>query len=504
MAALLTLEVLGGIAAVTLGAAVGAVVWRSRRRGGTASAAPAAAPDSQRDALTGLPSRARFEALLGDGLAASEKAGSDSCVLVAGVDGMRLVNDRHGTAFGDRLLVAVAARLRELCGPATPLARLDGDTFAVWLDAPREAGEKLAHRLCEAFATPLALNGQELSIGLSVGLAVAPEHGSNLRLLHRAAAAMHAVKRGGGGSHAVFDPRIEAEHGEEAMIARELQQAVVKRQLELFYQPRLDATSLNVSAVEALLRWRHPTLGLVSPARFIPIAERHGLIDSIGGWALDAALKQAGTWRAAGLRLRVAVNVSGRQFRKDDFATKLERALKSHGLPPEAIVCEIAESAAIEGTEATRQAFARLHKLGVGVSIDDFGASPAAIEALHGVPAHEVKLDRALVAGVARHDDARLAVANALQALRPLNLRLVAQGIETEAQRNLVVQLGCDELQGYLFAKPMSARAVAIWAADAAATLAQTFQSTAFKDTLPMEGRAAPQAFAQTRISLQR
>ncbi|WP_341889465.1 bifunctional diguanylate cyclase/phosphodiesterase [Variovorax sp. YR752] len=482
----------------------GAAAWALRARRAGAKAPAAAAQDTGQDSLTGLPSRVRFELMLQDGLTASERTGSDSCVLYLGVDGMRLVNERFGHPLGDRTLATVAARLRELCGPAMPLGRIGGDEFALWLNAPRDAGEKLANRLADAFAAPMTVDGRELAITLSVGLAVAPDHGGNLRLLNKAAAAMQSVKRSGGGSYAVFDPRIEAAHGEEATIARELQQAVVKRQLELFYQPRLDAATLQVSAVEALLRWRHPTLGLVSPARFIPIAERHGLIDSIGGWALDAALKQAGSWRAAGLKLRVAVNVSGRQFRQDDFAAKLERALKAHGLPADAVVCEIAEDAAIENTEATRRAFDKLHQLGVGIAIDDFGASAAAIAALHGVPAQELKLDRALLAHIARQPEARLAFANAVQAARSLKLRLVAQGIEAEPQRALAAQLGCDELQGYLFAKPMSARAVAIWAADAATTLAQTFKPSAFKDTLPMEGQRAPEGFAQTRISLRR
>ena len=496
---------LAAAAAGALAAAAAAVwAWRSRRgparQPGTASTA-----DNGQDPLTGLPTRVRFELMLQDGLTASERTGSDSCVLCIGVDGMRLVNERFGAPVGDRLLVAVAAKLREQCGAATPLGRLGGDEFALWLNAPRDAGEKLALRLVQAFAAPLRIEGREIGVTVSVGLAVAPDHGGNVRLLTKAAAAMQSVKRNGGDSHALFDPRIEAAHGEEASIARELQQAVVKRQLELFYQPRLDAATLQVSAVEALLRWRHPTLGLVSPARFIPIAERHGLIDSIGGWALDAALKQAGAWRAAGIKLRMAVNVSGRQFRQDDFATRLERALKAHGLPADAVVCEIAEDAAVENTEATRRAFDKLHKLGVGLAIDDFGASAAAIAALHDVPAQELKLDRALLAAVARQPEARLAFASAVQAARALNLRLVAQGVESEPQRALAAQLGCDELQGYLFAKPMSARAVAIWAADAATTLAQTFKPSAFKDTQPMAaGQPASEGFAQTRISLRR
>ena len=157
---------------------------------------------------------------------------------------------------------------------------------------------------------------------------------------------------------------------------------MVKRQLELFFQPRIDATTLQISAVEALLRWRHPTLGLVSPARFIPVAERHGLIETIGGWALDAALRQAAAWRAAGVKLRVAVNISGVQFRQDDFAHRLERGLKAHNVPAEGLLCELTQTAAMENTEATRRAFERLGRLGVEVSIDDFAAGDAGLAAL--------------------------------------------------------------------------------------------------------------------------
>jgi diguanylate cyclase (GGDEF)-like protein len=491
-----------GATGVVVAAAVGALAWR--RRTSPAPRPAAATADASQDALTGLLSRTRFEAVLQEQLLAHERAGSDGCLLYAGVDGFRLVVDDRGAPFGDRTLRAVAAKLRELCGAAVPLARIGGDEFALWLDAPREAGEKLAARLVDAFAAPLTLDGHELPLGLSVGLAIAPEHGSSPRLLGRAAAAMHSVKRSGGAAHAVFDPRIEAAQGEELLVARELQHAVVKRQLELFYQPRIDAATLQVTTVEALLRWRHPTLGLVSPARFIPVAERYGLIETIGGWVLDAALKQAAAWRGAGLRLRVSVNLSGVQFRQDDFAARLERGLKSHGVPADALCCELTQAVAMENTEATRQAFARLGKLGIAVSIDDFAAGAAGLAAVAHQPVRELKIDRATIAALAHSADARTMVESAVQAACALGLRVVAEGVETEAQRDIAVRLGCHELQGYLFARPMSARAVALWAADAPATLAQTFKPSAFKDTLPMDAHTAPQAFAQTRISLQR
>ena len=491
-------------AGVTVAAIVAAAVLRRRRPAPQAAAAvKAKAPTAAgQDVLPGLLPRERFEALLQERTMALEKAGRDGCLLTLGLDDLRLLRDDGGSPLADQALAAAATLLRQHVGASTPLARVDADTFAIWLDAPREAGEKLAVRLVDAFASPLQAAGRELHVGVSVGLAVAPEHGGGMRLLSRAAAAMQSVRRSGGHAHAVFDARIDASHNEELLIARELQHAVVKRQLELFFQPRIDATTLKVTAVEALLRWRHPNLGLVSPARFIPIAERHGLIETIGGWALDAALRQAAAWRQAGLTLRVAVNVSGVQFRQDDFAARLERGLKAHGIPADSLICELTQAVAMENTEATRQAFARLGKLGVPVSIDDFAAGAAGLAALSHQPVRELQIDRATVAALHRSVDARAMVESAVQAARELGLSVVAEGVETDAQRDVAVRLGCQQLQGFMIARPMSARAIVMWAADAPSTLAQTLQPNGFKDTLPMG--AAPAGFASTRISLQR
>jgi EAL domain-containing protein (putative c-di-GMP-specific phosphodiesterase class I) len=318
---------------------------------------------------------------------------------------------------------------------------------------------------------------------VSVGVALFPKHGGSVQLIQRAAAAMRAVKRSGGGSHALFDPRIETEQREELKIAQELRQAIARCELELVYQPKIDATSLQVTAVEALLRWKHPHLGMVSPARFIPIAEKHGLIESIGNWVLEAALDQAAAWRKAGLRMRVAINVSGFQMRQDDFARRLETGLRAHGLQPNRFTCEITESVAMEDTQVTRSAFDRLGKLGVHVSIDDFGTGHSSLATLRRLPAQELKIDRAFVADMATDPDARAIVEAVLTMARALGLRAVAEGVETPAQRDLLVQMGCDELQGYLFAKPMSARAIVLWAMDAPTSLAQTFRPSLFKDT---------------------
>lgn len=463
------------------GAAVGA--WAARRGQRTRPGAAAAQGPPTTTAVAAVVERERFLATLTEQAAAAASAGRALCLLSVGLDDLRLVNDRHGRAFGDQVLHAAAQRLRAQCGTAAPLARIDGDEFAVALAAPPEAAQALAQRLIEAFAEPLAAGPDQITVGVSIGIAVAPEHGSGAGLLSHAAAAMRAARRSGGGTHALFDPQIEAQQREEAAIARELRQAVARRELELVYQPKIDAASLQVTAVEALLRWRHPTLGLVSPLRFIPIAERHGLIEPIGNWVLESALGQAAVWRKAGLRMRVAINVSGFQMRQDDFAVKLDKGLRQYGLQPGRFTCEITESVAMEDTVVTRRAFARLAKIGVHVSIDDFGTGHSSLAALRRLPAQELKIDRSFVTGIEASEAARAIVRAVVQLARALNLKVVAEGVESEAQRDLLVRLGCNELQGYLFARPMSARAIAIWASDAPTTLAQSFRPSLFKET---------------------
>ena len=470
---------------VASGLAGAGVLWavRGRVRKGRAEAPHANAASPQTDAITGLMARAAFETELAQALDTERGADRTGALLYAGLDGFRLVNEGHGHAQGDKVLAAAARRLRELCGQRVPMCRMAGDEFAIWLNAGASTCDVMARRLAEALAGGVEVDGERFAAGISVGVALFPKHGSSAQLMARAAAAMRSVKRAGGGTHALFDPRVETEQREELKIAQDLRQAIARHELELVYQPKIDASSLQVTAVEALLRWKHPHLGMVSPARFIPIAEKHGLIGAIGNWVLEAALEQAASWRKAGMRMRVAINVSGYQMRQDNFARLLETGLRAHGLQPNRFTCEITESVAMEDTQVTRRALARLGKLGVHVSIDDFGTGHSSLATLRRLPAQELKIDRAFVVDMVKDADARAIVEAVLTMARTLGLRVVAEGVETTQQRDLLVQMGCDELQGYLFAKPMSARAIVLWAIDAPASLAQTFRPSLFKDT---------------------
>ena len=391
------------VAALLLALAGMAVAWRVGRKAHAGRAAVRDAAPAERDLLTGLPTRVQFETALQGGLAAAEKSGADSCVLYIGVDGFRLVHDNHGSALADKVLAEIAGRLRTQCGGSTPMCRVAGDEFAIWLNAPRDAGEKLAHQLTEDFARTFSVEGREISIGLSVGLAIAPEHGTSMRLVGKAAAAMRSVKRSGGSGHAVFDPRIEAEQGEEATIAHELQQAIAEdASWSSSTSPGSTPTTCRSPPSRRCCAGAIPTLGPGQPGALHPDRRTHGLIDSIGSWVLESALKQAAAWRGSGLRLRVAVNVSGFQFRQDDFAAKLERGLKAHGLPPDGDDLRDQPSWWRSRTPRRRgSAFVKLRASWACTcrSTTSAPARPASppLQRLH---AHELKIDRAAIAAI--------------------------------------------------------------------------------------------------------
>jgi diguanylate cyclase len=435
------------------------------------------------DALTGLPSRLGVAAALDNVLDHADADRRPLCVLYIGIDDFASVNGLHGHDAGDRLLVEVAARLKSMARAGAPLARIAGDEFLLAVPGGIDVGRQVAARVLERLSQPCTLGADELAVTCSIGIAEYPRDGARHGLTGCAMTAMRAAKQLGGGAHAEYDPRMGTDQREHNDLARDLRLAVEHGQLELFYQPKIDARTMQITAAEALLRWHHPQRGIVSPALFIPIAEQHRLICGIGNWVIDEATRQAALWRDIGLRMRVAVNVSGYQMRQDDFADRLAKALRMHRLQPGRFTCEITETVAMEDTTVTLATFERLRELGVHVSIDDFGTGHSSLAALRRLPAAELKIDRAFVSDLETSADARSIVAAVLQMARTLGLRAVAEGVETEAQRDHLVALGCDELQGFLFARPMSARALGLWAVDDTARRSAAFSPSLFKET---------------------
>jgi diguanylate cyclase (GGDEF)-like protein len=436
-----------------------------------------------RDTLTGLITRPELEAALDRAAHACDTGDRHLALLYVNLDNFRPVNDGYGLRVGDAVLVEVAKRLTACVGDKPWASRVGGDEFVLLIEGDQQHAGKVAERVLAALQTPLRVEALDLQLSASVGVAVYPEDGSRPKLIPHAALAMRTVKLGGGSGYARFDPSMAVDMRGQAELLQDLRSAVERNQLRLFYQPKIDALSLQVTGAEALLRWEHPSRGMVSPAIFIPMAERHGLIGRIGLWVINEACRQAAEWRDQGLRMRVAVNISGHQMRQDDFVQHIVAAMQKHNVQPQRLTCEITESVAMEDTIHTRDAFERLRRAGLHVSIDDFGTGHSSLAALRKLPAAELKIDRAFVTDLATSEQARGIAKAIVQMARALGLRVVAEGVETEVQRDLLVGMGCDEMQGYLFARPMSAAALALWADNDGTSGDPTFRASLFSST---------------------
>jgi EAL domain-containing protein (putative c-di-GMP-specific phosphodiesterase class I) len=323
----------------------------------------------------------------------------------------------------------------------------------------------LARRLIEALARPFEIAGRRIEISGSVGIVLYPDHGERNKLLAHADAAMHAAKRAGGGTYALFESHMDAGALEQMSLQNDLRHAVELGQLQLYYQPKVDVRRGQIRGVEALLRWNHPTRGLVGPGVFIPIAERFGLIGALGNWVIDEACRQMQAWADDGLRMRMAINLSVHQLREDDLVQRIAAALERHHIEPSQLLCEITESVAMDDIKATQGAFDGLAKIGVFLSIDDFGTGYSSLSYLRQLPARQLKIDRSFVADLEASNDARAIVSAVIELAHALGLRVVAEGVETAGQRAILTDLGCDELQGFFLARPMPSAALLAWSA---------------------------------------
>ena len=428
------------------------------------------------DPLTGLLSRLGLEAALRKAAMQAENQGMRVALLAIGLDGFRSVNDTFGHALGDSVLREVARKLIEHRASLEPLARttnhamarIGGDEFVLMLQGPldRPSLSRMAAHVLAALDGPINCGDQELRLSASIGVACFPEDGGASKLIARANAAMQAAKSAGGSAYMTFEPRMEDDARDRHELLRDLRQAIENKQLELFYQPKIDARSGQVTAAEALLRWHHPVRGTLTPDAFVPLAERHGLIGALGNWVIEDACRQARVWRERGLKMRMAINLSVFQMRQNDLVERIQAALKRHGVNPSRLTCEITESVAMEDTQVTQRTFERLGQAGIHLSIDDFGTGYSSLSYLRRLPATELKIDRSFVMDLDNNADARAIVDAVLKLAHAIGLKVVAEGVETMRQRDILLELGCDEFQGYLFARPMSARALMLWAVD--------------------------------------
>ena len=412
-----------------------------------------------RDALTGLPNRLGFERRLQEALQHQTQTGVAPSlgVLMVNLDGFKVVNDSLGAAAGDLLLRECASRLHALVRHDDVVARAAGDEFLMLCSGPLDAhsAELVARRAGEALARPFVLEGHEVTLSCSVGLALAPEHGAGLGLIACANAAMQAAKRAGGATHCFYEPGMGEDDTDSIDLQRDLRHALAEGQLLLHYQPKRHARTGAVRGVEALLRWKHPQRGMVSPGEFIPVAERFGLIGALGNWVIEEACRQIREWADHGLPLCVSINLSVHQLRQPDLEARIRAALLRHAVDPRMLVCEITESVAMENTAVSLRVFEQLAAIGVGVSIDDFGTGYSSLSYLRRLPATELKIDRSFVQDLDKSRDARAMVEAVVRLSHALDLKVVAEGVETPGQQQILQELGCDELQGFLFARPM-------------------------------------------------
>src|ERR1022692_4643138 len=408
------------------------------------------------DSLTGLPNRKLFCAQLEQALKRVRR-GERLAVLYLDVDHLKRVNDTLGHPAGDKLLKGVADRLRGCVRDIDLVARLSGDEFAIIqssLDRPSDAAA-LAKRAREAIHEPFDLDGHEVTVDISVGISIAPNDATDLNeLLKTADIALYEAKNTGRGTYCFYQTEMTERMQTRNKLERDLQNALTNGEFELFYQPVVSLEDNKIGSFEALLRWRHPERGLVSPTEFIPLAEETGLIVPLGEWVLRAACAEATNWPDD---IAVAVNVSAIQVTNKNLINVVVGSIASAGIPANRLILEITESAFLQNTFANLTTLKRLHELGVRFAMDDFGTGYSSLGYLTSFPFSKIKIDRSFITGLSDTNESRAIVRAVADLARNLSMSVTAEGVETDRQLEQVRLLGCSEMQGYLFSHPLPA-----------------------------------------------
>jgi diguanylate cyclase (GGDEF)-like protein len=424
------------------------------------------------DPLTGLPNRRVFRASI-EKISGSQSRTAEFAVLFLDLDRFKVINDTLGHRIGDILLIEVANRLQRSLQHGEVLARLGGDEFAIVMPsfASRASLATSARNIVETIALPYDIDGHRIRTTVSIGIAVGPRDGINADdLLMAADLALYAVKTTGRGTYCFYEHSMNEELNDRRQIETDLREAIEQHRLHLAYQPVIDLRRNAISGFEALARWDHPTLGVISPAVFIPIAEDSGLILQLGEWALREACTQAAQWPN---NLKVAVNLSPIQFSLPNLAEVVVRVLAETELEPHRLVLEITERLFISDTEKTLSVLHRLKSIGVGIAMDDFGTGYSSLSSLRSFPFDKIKIDRAFVVDLGENSQNSVIVQAVIIIARALGMTTVAEGVETATQQRLLAALGCDEVQGYLFSNAISSDRIpellASWGVDAKA-----------------------------------
>ena len=419
------------------------------------------------DSLTGLPNRGYFRQCLDTLLRTA--GGQGVSLLSLDLDGFKPVNDRYGHPVGDALLIAIGERLRAVVPPASMLARLGGDEFAISSSiCDRESMVEFCEQLLAKLREPFKVAGQEFAIGASIGIAFAPVDGNSTEeLIKNADAALYRAKREGRGTCRFFLKDMDRHLQDRMVLIQELREAQAKQQLNLVYQPFIDAQSGSFTGCEALLRWQHPLRGEVSPADFVPLAEESGLILPIGAWVIEAACAQAASWPAD---KRVSVNLSAVQLKDPGLPARIEAALGNANLAPGRLELEVTEAVFIDDADRALDVLRRIRDLGVRIALDDFGTGYSSLSYLRKFPFDRVKIDRSFVTEIETRRDSRVIVQSIHDIALGLGMTITAEGVETTGQALHLMKSGCHELQGFLFSRPRPQSDIAqVFAANAGA-----------------------------------
>jgi diguanylate cyclase len=431
------------------------------------------------DTLTGLANRAMLNDRLAQALAHSKRYGSSIAVLTLDLDRFKFINDAYGHAAGDRVLVHVAERLRGTIRSSDTIARTGGDEFVVILsdfDGPAAVAE-LAKRVVALLTAPIDIGERIVTIGGSVGIALCPADGETAdELLKNSDVALYRAKSEGGCTYRLFAREMDLEVSDRNALAQDLRQAIGTDQLMMHFQPQFNTDTGGVTGFEALLRWRHPVRGNISPAIMIPLAETTRLIQPLGTWALEASCTAAMSWPVPH---RVAVNLSAAQFRGGDLPEIVTDILQRTGLPPCRLEIEVTESLLLDDTELALTVLRSLKRLGISVALDDFGTGYSSLSYLRMFPFDKIKIDKSFIRGLENDPGARSIVSAILAMGRSLGMEVIAEGIETEQQLAIMRQLRCGEVQGFLLGKPMPGEAVFQYLEDIAQQKRQQLEKTA-------------------------
>lgn len=420
------------------------------------------------DVLTGLPNRSHLRDLISEAIEGCA-AGQHVALAFLDVDNFKDVNDTLGHSAGDELLVQFAQRLRAEIQPGDVLGRLGGDEFVVILPN-RDAAQAalVASRITDALVMPLEIGTRPVPMSASMGISIYPDNATDIdTLIQQADAAMYQAKRAGRSTWRFFSADINGLAEQRLVLSAALRSAIANDALKLHYQPQIRTIDGSIHAVEALARWHDLALGEISPAKFIPLAEECGLIEQIGLWSIREACRQMAEWRASGLDIPcVSVNLSPINFQNVNLAAAVAEILAEHGLPPEVLMLEITEGVIMNERSVAIETMNSVRRLGVGLSLDDFGTGYSSLSRLTQLPIRELKIDRSFMRDIESNPRARAIVTTVVRVGQSLQLTVVAEGVETDGQRKLLTELGCDVVQGFLYAPALSPTAFGRWLLD--------------------------------------